>query len=105
MENRIRDFHDRLSAVENGLEQLIEVKQRLETEAQALRQQMTVMSLATVMDLAQGALKKAELRSSSNSDSEKLRIIQRRLRNTEEPSDSACMAAYDFLRSMHVDCP
>ena len=47
--------------MEGGLEQLMADKLRLEAEAQALRQHMTVMCLATVVDFAHGALKKAEL--------------------------------------------
>ena len=45
--------------MEGGLEELMVFKRRLEADAQALRQQMTVMCLATVADLAHGGLVKA----------------------------------------------
>ena len=104
MENRLRVFQERLSALEGGLEQLLADKNRLEAETQALRQHMTVVCLATVLDLARGALAKAEESASSDFERGRLREIAQQLGQTEQSSESNCMAAYDHLRKLHLAC-
>ena len=74
-------------------------KRQIDTEMQALRQEVTVMCLGTVADLAQQALRKVE--SVAPAERDQLQRIQQQV---QEPLESSRMAAYDSLRTMHKDC-
>ena len=95
-------FQQRLVAVESGLVELTEMKTRLEVEAKALREHMTVMCLATVADIVHGELQQGIRVTTSPEDQDKLRVIQQLMMISSEASR---MAAYEALRGMHMECP
>ena len=107
---RLRQFQDRLDSMEGEWKQfqrkwaemaldMEQTKQHFDTEMQDLRQEITVMCLGTVADLALQALRKVE--NVALAQRERLQRIQQQV---EEPCGSSRMAAYDSLRTMHKDC-
>ena len=74
-------------------------KRQIDTEMQALRQEVTVMCLGTVADLVQQALRRVVGVAPGERDQ-----LQRIQQLVQEPCESSRMAAYDALRTMHKDC-
>ena len=74
-------------------------KREIDTEMQALRQEMTAMCLGTVADLAQQALRKVE--SVAPAERDQLQRIQQQV---QEPFETSRMAALVSLGTMHTHC-
>ena len=96
LEGTMEDFLCEFAQLVSNMEQK---KLQIDTEMQALRQELTVVCLGTVADLAHRALHRVE--SVVAAEREQLQRMQQQVM---EPLESSRMAAYDSLRTMHKDC-